>query len=82
MSNGDGSSSKAFRDFSSDEWRKRPRRDASGIRSRVMNVRLTPHEYEAIKEQAELCGMNVSDYVVCRCLRLGTKRVQSDNVIT
>jgi predicted DNA binding CopG/RHH family protein len=82
MSKDGGSSNKAFRDFPLDQWRKRPRRDATGVRSRVINIRLTPHEMDAIKEQAELCGMSMSDYVVCRCLRLGTKRVQQDNVIT
>lgn len=76
------SSNKAFTDFSSDDWRKRPKRDATGVRSRVMNVRLTPLEMEAIKEQAALCNMNVSDYVVCRCLRLGNRRVSPDNMVS
>lgn len=75
------SSNKRFQDFAPEDWRKRPRRDASGLRSCMLNVRLTANEMAAIKEQAELCNMSVSDYVVCRCLRIA-RRVQMDNVVS
>lgn len=68
---------KRFEDFAPEDWRKRPRRDANGVRSSVMTIRMTPGELAATKEQAAMCEMTLSDYVVCRCLRI-SKRVSLD----
>lgn len=68
---------KRFEDYAPEDWRKRPRRDANGVRSRVMTIRMTTGELDAIKEQAAMCEMTLSDYVVCRCLRIA-KRVSLD----
>lgn len=81
MSNTKSQETKRFQDFEPEDWRKRPRRDARGLRSAVLNIRMTPAELGAIKEQAEMCNMTVSDYVVCRALRQA-RRVPLDDVIT
>ena len=63
-------------DFQHYEWRNRPRADRRGKRSARLNVRVSPNEYWAIVELAELSGMTFSDYIVCQCLKI-EKRVLS-----
>jgi len=50
------------------DGRARPRKTPETKRSRLLRIRCTKAEEEAIKRVAEMLGMTVSDYAVTSCI--------------